>query len=81
MELFNGDREHLMQEGLCYDISLKPFRGGRKVAVIDDADYEKLRTVRDVLDYLRRRPPVIDRGSKPRMIECVSPLLRCSRGC
>lgn len=39
VELFIGDREHRMREGLCHDISLKPFRGGRKVAIVDDADY------------------------------------------
>jgi len=39
VELFIGDREHRMREGLCHDIALKPFRGGRKVAIIDDADY------------------------------------------
>jgi DNA polymerase-3 subunit delta' len=39
VESFIGDREHRMREGLCHDISLKPFRGGRKIAIIDDADY------------------------------------------
>ena len=28
-----------MREGLCHDIALKPFMGGRKVAIIDDADF------------------------------------------
>jgi DNA polymerase-3 subunit delta' len=39
VELFIGAREHRMREGLCHDIALKPFRGGRKIAIIDDADY------------------------------------------
>jgi len=39
VELFMGDREHRGQEGLCRDIQLTPFRGGRKVAIIDDADH------------------------------------------
>jgi len=39
VELFIGDREHRMREGLCRDIALKPFRGRRKIAIIDDADY------------------------------------------
>jgi DNA polymerase-3 subunit delta' len=39
IESFIGDREHRMREGLCRDIALKPFRGGRKIAIIDDADY------------------------------------------
>jgi DNA polymerase-3 subunit delta' len=41
VETFIGDREHRMQQGLCHDISLKPFRGGRKIAIIDDADLIK----------------------------------------
>ncbi|MHB0957303.1 MAG: DNA polymerase III subunit [Pirellulaceae bacterium] len=39
VESFIGDREHRMRQGLCHDIALKPFRGGRKIAIIDDADY------------------------------------------
>ncbi|MHB8970872.1 MAG: DNA polymerase III subunit [Pirellulaceae bacterium] len=39
VESFIGDREHRMREGLCHDIAMKPFRGGRKIAIIDDADY------------------------------------------
>jgi DNA polymerase-3 subunit delta' len=39
IELFIGDREHRMRAGLCHDISLKPYSGSRKVAIIDDADY------------------------------------------
>jgi len=38
IELLIGDREHRLREGLCHDIALKPFRGGRKIALIDDAD-------------------------------------------
>ena len=38
VETFIGDRDHRMQVGLCHDISLKPFSGSRKVAIIDDSD-------------------------------------------
>lgn len=38
LELLIGDREHRMRAGLCHDIGLKPFYGGRKIAIIDDAD-------------------------------------------
>lgn len=39
IELLVGTRENRMQEGLCHKISLKPFYGGRKVAILEDADY------------------------------------------
>jgi len=39
LELLIGDDEHRMREGLCYRISLKPFSGKRKIAILDDADY------------------------------------------
>jgi len=39
VELLIGDREHRMREGLCHRISLRPFSGGRKIAIIDDADF------------------------------------------
>jgi DNA polymerase III subunit delta' len=39
IESFIGDRDHRMREGLCHEIALKPFRGGRRIAIIDDADY------------------------------------------
>lgn len=38
IELLIGEREKRMREGLCHDISLKPFAGRRKVAILDDAD-------------------------------------------
>ena len=33
-----GDAEHRMREGLCWRLLLKPALGGRKVAIIHDAD-------------------------------------------
>src|SRR5262245_3785359 len=39
LELLIGDAEHRMRAGLCYNISLKPYSGRRKIAIIDDADY------------------------------------------
>jgi DNA polymerase-3 subunit delta' len=38
LDLLIGDREHRNREGLCHRIALKPFMGGRKIAIIDDAD-------------------------------------------
>src|SRR5262249_9124798 len=36
--LLIGPKERRMEEGLCHDISLKPFMGGLRIAIIDDAD-------------------------------------------
>lgn len=38
LELFIGDDEHRMRAGLCYELSLKPFSGKRRIGIIDDAD-------------------------------------------
>ncbi len=57
VELFIGDREHRMREGLCHDIALKPFRGGRKVAIIDDADYLNQEGANCLLKTLEEPPP------------------------
>lgn len=39
VELFIGTREKRMRAGLCHDIAMKPFRGGKRIAIIDDADF------------------------------------------
>ncbi len=39
LDLLIGRPEVRMQEGFCRDVRLRPFRGGRKVAIIQDADY------------------------------------------
>jgi DNA polymerase-3 subunit delta' len=57
VETFIGDREHRMREGLCHDIAMKPFRGGRKVAVIDDADYLNQEGANCLLKTLEEPPP------------------------
>ncbi len=57
LELFVGDREDRMQTGLCHAISLKPFRGGRKIAVIDDADYLNVEGANCLLKTLEEPPP------------------------
>lgn len=57
VELFIGDREHRRREGLCHNIGLKPFRGGRKVAIIDDADYLNQEGANCLLKTLEEPPP------------------------
>jgi DNA polymerase-3 subunit delta' len=39
VELFIGDKQHRMREGLCRWIAMSPMTGRRKIAIIDDADY------------------------------------------
>lgn len=57
VELFIGDREHRMREGLCRDIALKPFRGGRRIAIIDDADHLNQEGANCLLKTLEEPPP------------------------
>ena len=57
LETFIGDKEHRRQRGLCHDIGLKPFRGGRKIAVIDDADFLNVEGANSLLKTLEEPPP------------------------
>ncbi len=57
LELFIGDKDHRGSEGLCHNISLKPYMGGRKVAVIDDADYLNVEGANCLLKTLEEPPP------------------------
>ena len=57
IELFIGDRDHRMRQGLCHRISLKPYRGGRKIAIIDDADYLNPEGANCLLKTLEEPPP------------------------
>jgi DNA polymerase III subunit delta' len=68
LELLIGDKEHRMREGLCHDISLKPYQGGRKVAIIDDADFLNIEGANCLLKTLEEPPPksvVILIGTSP----------------
>jgi len=57
LELLIGERNHRGREGLCHDLSLKPFMGGRKIAVIDDADYLNPEGANCLLKTLEEPPP------------------------
>jgi len=54
---FLGDEEHRHQEGLCHRISLRPFLGGRRVAIIDDADHFNQASANCLLKTLEEPPP------------------------
>ena len=57
IELLIGDREQRMRAGLRHDIALKPFRGGRRIALIDDADYLNQEGANCLLKTLEEPPP------------------------
>ncbi|MEX2119283.1 MAG: DNA polymerase III subunit delta' [Pirellulales bacterium] len=57
VELLIGSGERRMHEGLCHAISLKPFMGGRRIAIIDDADYLNEEGANCLLKTLEEPPP------------------------
>lgn len=57
LRLLIGEGENRMREGLCHDIGLKPFRGGRRIAVIDDADDLNVEGANCLLKTLEEPPP------------------------
>jgi DNA polymerase-3 subunit delta' len=57
VELFIGTADHRRQSGLCHDIGLKPFSGGRKIAIIDDADFLNVEGANSLLKTLEEPPP------------------------
>ena len=46
-----------MREGLCHDISLRPYSGRRRVAILDDADYLNVEGANSLLKTLEEPPP------------------------
>jgi DNA polymerase-3 subunit delta' len=56
LDLFVGDDEHRMREGLCWRILLRPALGGRKVAVIMDADHFSEESANCLLKTLEEPP-------------------------
>ncbi len=57
LELLIGRKENRMREGLCYEISLRPYAGRRKVAIIDDADSFNAESANALLKTLEEPPP------------------------
>lgn len=57
LDLLIGDKEHRLREGLCHNIALKPFMGGRRIAIIDDADYLNAEGANCLLKTLEEPPP------------------------
>ncbi len=57
LSLFVGDKEHRMQVGFCHDLGVKPFFGGRKVGIINDADQMNEEGANCLLKTLEEPPP------------------------
>lgn len=57
VELLIGPAEARMREGLCHDIRLKAYYGGRKVAILDDADTLQEEGANCLLKTLEEPPP------------------------
>jgi len=56
VELLVGSREHRGREGLCYELSLHPMAGDRKIAVIDDAQRMSEESANALLKTLEEPP-------------------------
>lgn len=54
---FIGPKERRMQEGLLHDIWMKPTFGGRRIAIIDDADALNEEGANSLLKTLEEPPP------------------------
>ncbi len=57
LEALVGSKDERMRAGLCYALNQTPFLGGRRVAVIDDADYFNLEGANALLKTLEEPPP------------------------
>ena len=57
VDLLIGDPEHRMQAGLCHHLALRPFMGGRRIAIIDDADDLNAEGANCLLKTLEEPPP------------------------
>ena len=56
IELLIGDKNRRMRDGLCARIAMTPARGGRRIAIIDDADYLGIEAANCLLKTLEEPP-------------------------
>jgi DNA polymerase III subunit delta' len=57
VEMLIGTVQHRMREGFCYDLSLRPYYGSRKIGIIDDADTLNQEGANCLLKTLEEPPP------------------------
>jgi DNA polymerase-3 subunit delta' len=56
IELFAGSKEKRGREGLCFELSLRPLSGNRKIALIDDAELMNAESANALLKTLEEPP-------------------------
>lgn len=56
IDVFLGPKERRGQEGLCYELSRRSMSGGRRVAIIDDADSMNVESANALLKTLEEPP-------------------------
>jgi DNA polymerase-3 subunit delta' len=54
---FIGDDNHRNQQGFCHEISLRPLMSGRRIGIIDDADWFTVESANSLLKVLEEPPP------------------------
>jgi DNA polymerase-3 subunit delta' len=54
---FVGYDDYRKQDALCHRIAYKPFYGGRRIAIVDDADHFNLESANCLLKTLEEPPP------------------------
>lgn len=57
LELLIGDKDNRSRAGLCFDLNKTSYLGGRKVAVVDDADFFNQEGANALLKTLEEPPP------------------------
>lgn len=57
LDVFLGPKEQRGKAGLCYDLSRSPMAGGRKIAIIDDANLMNEASGNALLKTLEEPPP------------------------
>ncbi|MBQ9813461.1 MAG: hypothetical protein IJM54_09140 [Thermoguttaceae bacterium] len=57
LEALIGDKDARMRSGLCFELNQTAFMGGRKIAVVDDADFFNLEGANALLKTLEEPPP------------------------
>ena len=55
--LLKGDDTYPVEQSLVFNLAMRPFYGGRKVAILDDADFLNLAGANGLLKTLEEPPP------------------------